>query len=677
MKKKATQNFIEKTSKKIQQLQADVDMHDRLYYRENNPKISDFEYDCLKAELLRLKQLLKNVGIDTSEDKVGNDLIDGFQKHKHLSVMQSLSNTYSYEEILSFDTRIRKQLENFDYTYVVEPKIDGIAINLIYKHGNLERALTRGDGVVGDDVTNNILTINKLPTKIVDCPDILEIRGEIFIDEQTFKAENEHRQANGLEEYANPRNLAAGTVKSLDPSDVKKRNLKAIFYAVGYSSNSQFSTQMEVLKQLSKWGFPSQERYWHAKNISEAWNSILQLNLDRKTFKYWTDGAVLKINELNLHNKLGSTAKAPRWSIAYKFAPTRVSTKLEDIVLQVGRTGVVTPVAILSPIEIDGSIITRATLHNANEIAKKDIRIGDYVFLEKAGEIIPAIVSVDMSKRQHTNLPYQFPRSCPSCQQSLIRVEEEVAWRCINHNCPEQLKCRIIHFISKEGVDIDSLGEVVIQKLIESQKIRNIADIYRLTYNDLANLPKLGQKSALKTLNNIDKSKNCSIWRIINGLGILGVGKQTAKDLANSFHSVLELSHANAEQLATIPGVGQKVAETIVKFFEDKTNQKLIEQLEQLGVSLIEQPIDNKEDIKLLRNKTFVLTGTLNNYTRTETREIIESMGGRVVETVSKKTNIVIVGNNPGSKLSQAEKLSIPIWTEEEFTEQCRSIQKN
>ena len=671
MKNKNLNDSTAKIIKKFQQLKSDIDKHDRLYYRENAPQISDFEYDCLKAEFLRIQGVMKNVGIKISEDKVGNDLSNGFKKVQHLSPMQSLSNTYSYEELLAFDNRVNKQLKGHAYTYIVEPKIDGVAINLIYKNGRLEHALTRGDGLIGDEVTQNVLTIREIPTELSECPEIIEIRGEVFIDEATFEAENEYREANGLEEYANPRNLAAGTIKSLDLEDVKRRHLRAIFYAIGYSSNSQFLTQESVLEQLPHLGFPSQEKFWHAKNIGEAWDKIEQLNIARKSFKYWTDGAVLKINELDLHDKLGSTAKAPHWSIAYKFAPTRAPTTLKDITFQVGRTGVVTPVAVLDPIEIDGSMITRATLHNANDIAKKDIRIGDHVFLEKAGEIIPAIVSVDLNKRPQNSKPFVFPKNCPSCQSPLERVESEVAWRCTNPNCPAQLKGKIMHFVSKSALNIDGLGETVIQGLIDKKKIQNVADIYRLTYNDLAELLNLGQKSTLKILNNIDKSKNCSIWRIINGLGILGIGEQIAKDLANKFLSINKLAQATAEQLANIPGIGEKLTESIIEFFKKTENQNLIKQLENFGICLCAQLTDNQQDIKILSNKNVVLTGTLKRFTRTKAKEIIESLGGRVSETVSKKTDLLIVGENSGSKLAQAQKLGITICTEDEFIKQC------
>lgn len=671
MKNPLPRNQIEKNIKKLQKLRSDLDMHDRLYFRENNPQISDFEYDCLKAEFLRVKSLLEDSNIDISEDKIGNDLSNGFTKIRHLSPMQSLSNTYSYDELVAFDARVRKQLGNQSYSYIIEPKIDGIAINLIYRDGRLEYALTRGDGTTGDEVTKNILTIDGLPTMLTDCPAVIEIRGEVFIDEQVFKSENEYRQANGLEEYSNPRNLAAGTVKSLDLEDVKKRKLRAIFYAIGYSSDARFDTQQDVLEQLPRWGFQSQERFWYATDMAHAWEAIEQLNTARDGFRYWTDGAVLKINELDLHKKLGATAKAPHWSIAYKFAPTRVSTLLKDIIFQVGRTGVITPVAVLDPIEIDGSIVSRATLHNANDIARKDIRIGDHVFLEKAGEIIPAIVSVDLTKRPTDSQSFVFPSRCPSCGLILVHFDNEVAWRCPNPGCPAQLMAKVIHFVSKNALNIDGLGEIVIQNLITRQKIHNIADVYGLTFNDLTGIPKFGQKSALKVLRNIDNSKNCSIWRIINGLGILGIGEQTAKDLANKFHSIKKLAHASTEELANISGIGQTLAESITKFFKDQNNRDTLDQLEKYGIQLSEQHPTDQRDTKILDQKFVALTGTLDRFTREQAKTIIEQLGGQVTDTVSKKTNILITGVQPGSKLKKAEDLGITIWTEADFIEHC------
>ncbi|MDR0679631.1 MAG: NAD-dependent DNA ligase LigA [Puniceicoccales bacterium] len=663
-----------KIERKLRQLRDDIAMHDRLYYRDNRPQISDFEYDCLKAELLRLEQVAINFGVKTKENLVGNDLATNFQKQPHLNPMQSLANTYSKEELIAFDGRVEKQLHGQSYSYIIEPKIDGIAINLIYENGALVRALTRGDGTLGDDVTNNILTIKSLPRTLNHCPAKIEIRGEVFIDEKTFETTNEHRLEQGLEEYANPRNLAAGTVKSLDFEDVQIRDLKIIVYAIGYVSDDNFlGTQRDVLEQLSAWGFPTQEKYWVAKDINEAWDCVNALNSGRKHFRYWTDGAVLKINELNLHEILGSTAKAPRWAIAYKFAPERVSTKLKNIIFQVGRTGVVTPVADLEPVEVSGSIVSRATLHNGEEIEKKDIRINDYVFLEKAGEIIPAIVSVDMAKRGDDCKPFVFPTRCPSCGCKLIQRENEVAWRCPNPLCQAQLKCKIAYFSSKSAMDIDNLGESVIEKLVENGQLRTVADIYALTYDDLVLLPKLGQKSALNILRNIDLSKNRPLWRLVNGLGIFGIGEQTAKGLCEKFPSIDKISSASKEELADVEGIGEKTIQSIIDFFSSKSNQTILEQLKQHGARLFTEPAVRKEVAQLFEGKTFVLTGSLEKFTRAQAKEIIEANGGRVANAISKKVNVALCGSNSGLKLKQAQELKIEIWDEKTFISKCNS----
>ncbi|MDR2720937.1 MAG: NAD-dependent DNA ligase LigA, partial [Puniceicoccales bacterium] len=588
-----------KIRRKFQRLRSDVALHDRLYYRENRPQISDFEYDCLKAELLRLEEIAINLGIKTRKDLIGNDLAGGFQKYSHLSPMQSLSNTYSREELIAFDSKIKSRIRGQRYTYVIEPKIDGIAINLIYENGRLIRALTRGDGVLGDDVTENILVIQSLPERLQHCPGKLEIRGEIFINEKAFEITNEIRRAHGLEEYANPRNLAAGTVKSLDPQDAQTRDLKIITYAIGYASGDNLNTQNDVLKQLFDWGFPTQEKYWVALDMGEAWECIGELDMERKNFAYWTDGAVVKVNELNLHEILGNTAKAPRWAIAYKFAPMRVSTKLKNIILQVGRSGVVTPVADLEPIKVAGSTISRATLHNADEIAKKDIRINDYVFLEKAGEIIPSIVSIDLSKRTESCRPFVFPTHCPSCGYKLIKQTNEVAWRCTNPMCKAQLKSKIVYFASKSAMNIGDFGESAIEKLVDSGRLKTIADIYNLTYNDLITLPKFGQKSALNILSNIELSKNRPPWRLVNGLGILGIGEQIAKDLCEFFSSVAELSSARAEELASIGGVGEKIAQSIIDFFSNVDNQVMLENFKKHGLCLSSKYVITQHVAKL------------------------------------------------------------------------------
>ncbi|MDR1401798.1 MAG: NAD-dependent DNA ligase LigA [Puniceicoccales bacterium] len=652
---------------KHDKLLAEIAMHDRLYYRENNPKISDFEYDCLKAEAERLGETLASHSIPTEKTIIGDDRIAGFEAAAHLSPMMSLANTYSRDELFQFDMRIKSIFGGQKFSYVIEPKIDGIAINLIYKNGNFHRALTRGNGTIGDDVSSSVRTIRDLPLRIENLSESIEIRGEIYIDEQTFAAINKCREEQGLDVFSNPRNLAAGTVKTLDVSEVAERNLQLITYAIGHGASDSENLQSDTLEYLKRLGFRSQEKYWTATNISEAWKCVEELNAMRHSFPYWTDGAVIKINELQLHRELGATAKSPRWAIAYKFEPERAITKITNIILQVGRTGVITPVAELESVQLSGTNVSRATLHNADEIAKKDIRPGDYVTLEKAGEIIPAIISVDASKRAHDSKPFVFPDTCPSCGSKLVRLEGEAAWRCQNSYCLPQIQRRIEHFVSRVAMDIDGLGSSAIEKLIAGGKLSCICDIYRLKFYDLENLEKLGAKSALKILNNIDGSKSRPLWRLLHGLGIPGIGEQTAKMLAAEFLSVANLAAAKLEDLEKLNGIGEKLAAAVISFFGEPNNMKIIENLLTLGVVCEDGNSENIRTNSIFQGKIFVLTGTLSSMPRQKAIEAIETLGGQVANSVSAKTQILIAGENGGSKIAKAKSLGIAIWGENEL----------
>ncbi|MDR1413556.1 MAG: NAD-dependent DNA ligase LigA [Puniceicoccales bacterium] len=663
---------IRASKAKYEKLLAEIALHDRLYYRENNPTISDFEYDCLKAEAERLKEILESHSVEAEETILGDDRILSFESAAHLSPMMSLANTYSRDELLQFDARTKTILGNQKFSYVIEPKIDGIAINLIYRMGKFSRALTRGNGAVGDDVSANIKTIKALPLRIDNFSESIEIRGEIYMDEQTFIALNKFREEQGLDAFANPRNLAAGTVKTLDVNEVAERNLQLIVYAVGYGSNETVTLQSEALEYLTKLGFQSQKRYWIARDISEAWACIEELNAVRHSFSHWTDGAVLKVNELQLHEKLGATAKSPRWAIAYKFAPERALTRLRNIILQVGRTGVITPVAEVEPIQISGTSVSRATLHNADEIAKKDIRLGDYVAIEKAGEIIPAIISVDTERRSLTSEPFVFPERCPSCGSKLVRLDGEVAWRCQNSYCLPQIQRRIGHFVSRVAMDIDGFGVSLIEKLIAAGKLSCASDIYRLKFDDLKNLEKLGAKSALKILNNIDGSKTRPLWCLLHGLGISGIGEQTAKVLAIRFLSMDNLMAAKLEDLEILNGIGEKLALAIVSFFGEPNNMKIIEDLKALGVCGINEASATAHGNLNFQGKTFVLTGALASMPRQRAIELIENLGGKAVNSISKNTRILIAGENGGSKIAKAQSLGIAIWSEAEFLENLK-----
>jgi DNA ligase (NAD+) len=653
---------------KYEKLMAEIGLHDRLYYKENRPKISDFEYDCLCAEAERMRQILEANAVATDVAAIGDDRVSGFQPAPHLSPMMSLANTYSRDEVFQFDNRVKAMLGHRKFSYVVEPKIDGIAINLIYKNGKIFRALTRGDGTIGDDVTDNIRTIKNCPEKIATQADTVEIRGEVYIGAQTFLEINKSREEQGLEPFANPRNLAAGTIKTIHGREIFERNLQLITYAIGYCSETVAGLQSEALEYLKACGFRSQEKYWVAENIDEAWRCIGKLDGIRRDFSYWTDGAVLKVNELPLHKNLGATAKSPRWAIAYKFAPACAVTRIRNIILQVGRTGVVTPVAELDPVQLSGTNVSRATLHNASDMEEKDIRIGDYVTVEKAGEIIPAIVAVAKDRRDPESKPFVFPTGCPACGSPLIRLQGEVAWRCQNSCCLPQICRRIEHFVSKMAMDIEGLGSAVVERLVAAKKLNSVADIYTLTFEDMVGLEKLGPKSALKILNNIDGSKTRPLWRFLHGLGILGIGEQGAKVLAKHFHLLENLIAATSEKLETLNGIGAKLSMAVVAFFSETHNVQVIGRLEALGLRCEdEDPTVTLERHGKFHMKNFAITGTLGSMSRHEAKKKIESLGGNVADSISKKTHVLIVGNGEGLKLEKAQSLGIEIWNEENF----------
>jgi DNA ligase (NAD+) len=653
---------------KYERLLSEVNLHDRLYYKENKPKISDFEYDCLKAEIERLQEILESNLAEIQETSIGDDRVSTFQSFAHKSPMMSLANTYSREELFQFANRLEATIVPQQFSYVVEPKIDGIAINLIYKNGQFFKALTRGNGMVGDDVSDNIRTIKNFPLTIKNSAEIIEIRGEVYIDEQTFVKINKSREEQGLELFSNPRNLAAGTVKTLDVNEVAARNLKLIVYAIGYCTNSIVSLQSDVLEYLKELGFLSQEKYWIANDIESAWRCIEELDKMHHSFSYWTDGAVLKVNELQFYNKLGATAKSPRWAIAYKFAPERAVTRIKNIILQVGRTGIITPVADLKNVQLSGTNVSRATLHNADEISKKDIRIGDYVTVEKAGEIIPAIICTDISRRDSSSKPFIFPETCPACGSKLIKLEGEVAWRCQNSCCLPQVQRRLEHFVSRAAMDIDGFGAALIEKLVSERKLNNIADIYCLKFDDLEKLEKFGTKSALKILDNIDDSKNRPLWRLLHGLGISGIGEQTAKILANHFFSIDNLIAAKPEELENLSGVGPKLSSAIMAFFREEHNIKIVNDLQILGVACKGQDLGSSrnQNLKFL-SKNFAITGTLLSMTRQQAIQKIENLGGNVFNSISKSTHVLIAGDKGGSKLEKAQSFDLEIWNETKF----------
>jgi len=687
---------------KIAKLRVELARHDELYYRAAQPEISDADYDSLKRELADLEaQHPEQAVADSPTQRVGDDRTIGFATYRHRQPMQSLDNTYSPDELREFDARLAKLLGHEErgeagevergsenesepavplIDYVVEPKIDGVAVSLTYERGRLVRAVTRGNGVEGDDITENVRTIATLPHELASgddlfaapFPELVEVRGEIFMTHAEFERINAERAAAGEPLYANPRNLCAGTIKQKDAREVARRRLEIALYAVGdcEPASALPATQHEVQEQLRAWGLPGVEKFWRAHGADEVWRAIEELDALRATFAYATDGAVVKLDSLALQREVGATAKAPRWAIAYKFAAERAETLLTNITCQVGRTGVVTPVAELRPVHLAGTTVSRATLHNFEEIARKDIRIGDWVFVEKAGEIIPIVVGVNFARRMP--VAYEPPLVCLECGTPLVRVEGEVALRCPNYDCPAQVRARVEHYSSKACVDIDGLGEAMVTTLVAKGWVRDIADIYRLRREDLLTLGKKVEKSTDALLAAIETSKRAELWRVIHGLGIMHVGAAVAKDLARHFGGLEALAAATLDDFlgpkkeSLIEGIGETMARAIVGHFARPEARALLDALRELGLAP-PPPKKATSDVGIFAGKTFVLTGTLPSMTREEATEKIEAAGGTVSGTVSKKTNYLLAGEGGGSKLEKAQKLGVPIIDEAEF----------
>lgn len=653
------------------QLRATIARHDELYYRAGRTEIADTEYDALKRELAGLEAAHPDLaGPDSPTARVGDDRTEGFQLHRHRLPMQSLDNTYSETELRTFDQRLRKLLgtpADAALAYVVEPKIDGVAVSLTFEKGRFVRAVTRGNGVEGDDITANVRTIRHLPDALAGAghPDVIEIRGEIYMTLEVFRRLNAQREEAGLETFANPRNLAAGTVKLLDPAEVAKRPLDIVLYGLGYCSAEIAPSQSAFHALLKAWKVPTVERLWPAEGIDAAWAAIQDLDTARRGFAYATDGAVVKLDSFARQREAGATSKAPRWAIAYKYAPERAETRLRAITVQVGRTGVLTPVAELDPVPLAGTTVARATLHNEDEIVRKDIRVGDYVLVEKAGEIIPAVIGVNTARRGADSEPYHFPETCPECATPVVKLPGEVAWRCPNLTCPAQVRRRIEHFASKQCMDIEGLGEAVVDQLVTRGLARTISDIYRLRRDNLETLDKFAERSAQNLAAAIEASKRADLWRLIHGLGIPGVGSSSAKDLARHFRSIAALVAAREPELLAIEGVGEKTARAIRAFFNEPANQILVDELRDLGVepTVPAQTAGAAE----LAGRTFVLTGTLETMTRDEATARIEAAGGKVSGSVSKKTSYVVAGAEAGSKLEKAQKLGVKVLSEPEF----------
>jgi DNA ligase (NAD+) len=705
---------------RIEELRSQIKEHDRRYYEEAAPTISDRDYDRLYKELGDLEAKFPGlVTSDSPTQRVGGKPLQAFGQVRHQLPMLSLDNTYSEDEVANFYKRIAKLLPDEKIPVVIEPKVDGVAVSVLYENGKLKYAATRGDGLVGDDITQNIKTIKSVPHQLRGAaPKIFEVRGEAYLDKTGFEKLNKEREASGLPLFANPRNAAAGSLKHLDPNVAAKRPLGMIFYGTGAVEGAEVNLHSKIFPLFKKFGLPTHEDWWVADSVDKILNAIRELDEVRRDFAYETDGAVIKVDALEQRERLGFTAKSPRWAIAYKYAAERVETKLLDIKVQVGRTGILTPVAILEPVLVSGSTVSRATLHNEDEIKRKDIRIGDTVVIEKAGEVIPAVVEVVKSKRPRNAKPFDFLKhihgKCPVCGGEVRRDPEFVAWRCENLLCPAQTTRRVEFFAARGALDIEGIGGIVADKLVERGLVREPLDLFELKVEPLGKLnlgtdesPRVfGEKNATKAVEALDRARTSPLSRWLYALAIPDVGKTTANDLAR-FHAAMpdvanskllrdviayhenktdkekkkqigdrliesgfaEPSKSKAgNQRRIVTQVGPVVAQSVVDFFESAAGRKTIQRMKQLRIEPASEKISAKKAAELpLAGKTFVLTGTLPSMTRDEAAAKIQALGGQVSSSVSKKTDYVVAGSEAGSKLDKAKDLGVKVIDESEF----------
>lgn len=649
----------------IEKLRKEIEYHNRKYYIENRPVISDYEFDRLMRELQELEaQYPQFITPDSPTQRVGSDLTNEFPSVQHLVPMQSLSNAYSYEELQDYMNRTNRLLGTTSVEYIVEQKIDGVSINLRYENGILQLALTRGDGIMGEDITANAKTVKDIPLHI-DYPKLIEIRGEIFMTHDEFLQINKKRVENGEEPFANPRNATAGSVKLKYSREVAKRRLHSILYGVGYFEEGEFVLQYELLQFLKEQGFRTNPHFKKCTSLNEIKDFCDEWEKRRSELPFDIDGMVVKVNSFEYQRKLGSTAKSPRWAIAYKFKAEEAITKLIKIDFQVGRTGAVTPVARLVPVQISGSTVSNATLHNEDEIKRLKLKIGDYVKVIKAGEVIPKVTGVVFEKRDGTEKPFKMITNCPVCHTKLIKPVGEAIWRCPNISCPAQIKRSLEHFVSRNAMDIEGFGESLISFLVDNNFVKDIADLYKFDYNKLKQFEGFKEKSVQNLKKAIEKSKETPFPKVLYAIGIRYVGVKTARILAESFKSINKLQRASVEEVMEVPEIGEKIAYSVVDYFQNPQNQKLIEELKKLGLQF--EIKEEKRKPQKLKGLRFVLTGTLPHYTRDEMKELITEYGGEVISTVSKNVDYLVVGENPGSKLNKARKIgTIKILSEDE-----------
>lgn len=653
---------------KIDALRKILNQYGYEYYVLDNPSVPDVEYDKRLRELEELEETFPDlVTSDSPTQRIGGEPLDAFQKVEHDIPMMSLGNAFSTDELHDFVRRIHNLIDG-QVEFVCELKIDGLAVSLIYEDGKFVRGATRGDGTVGEDITSNLRTIRSVPLSIQE-EAIVEVRGEAYMPHKSFLALNAARKERGEEPFANPRNAAAGSLRQLDPKIAAERNLDVFLYGVGRWEAQEPRTHSDRLERITEMGLKTNSEWKKCSTIDDVIEYVEYWSNERPNLNYEIDGIVVKVDDLNQQEKLGFTAKSPRWAIAYKFPAEEAVTKLNEIELSVGRTGVVTPTAILDPVKVAGTTVGRASLHNEDLIHEKDIRIGDTVVIKKAGDIIPEVVRVVPEKRSGEEVTFHMPEECPACGSDLVRLEEEVALRCINPSCPDQLKEGLIHFVSRDAMNIDGLGEKVIQQLFDENLIHTFADLYRLEYDALIELDRMGDKSVNNLLRSIVTSKENSLEKLIFGLGIRFIGAKAARIVAEEFKTMDRITGASYDDLVAIDEIGEKMADSIVQYFSEDEVKELITSLKNLGVGMAYLGPNRQEQTEetIFTDKTVVLTGKMGHYTRSEAKQLIEEMGGSVTGSVSKNTDILVAGEDAGSKYERAEKLGVTIWDEEEL----------
>lgn len=665
---------LQAAEKRTKELHNLLNKYNYEYHVLDNPSVPDAEYDALLKELVDLEETFPALKTsDSPSQRVGGKILDMFQKVQHHSPMLSLGNAFNEADLRDFDRKVRQAIGD-SFSYVCELKIDGLAVSLRYVDGLFELGATRGDGTTGEDITANLRTIRSIPLRLNEQVSI-EVRGEAFMPKKSFEALNKAKDENGEEPFANPRNAAAGSLRQLDPRIAASRNLDIFLYAIGDPGETGVRSHSQGLDLLDDLGFKTNKERQRCASIEDVLQYVEGWQEKRPHLPYEIDGIVIKVDSLEQQDELGTTAKSPRWAIAYKFPAEEVVTKLLNIELSVGRTGVLTPTALLEPVKVAGTTVKRASLHNEDLIREKDIKIGDSVVVKKAGDIIPEVVNVLVERRTGEEVDFLMPTHCPECESELVRIEGEVALRCINPKCPAQIREGLIHFVSRNAMNIDGLGERVVSQLFQEKLIEDVADLYKLTYDQLISLERMGEKSVTNLLNAINASKSNSLERLLFGLGIRHVGSKAAKTIAMEFGNMDKLANATREDLTAINEIGDKMADSIVAFFEQEEAAELIQELKDSGVNMEytgARPVAAEESDSVFAGKTIVLTGKLEQLSRNEAKEQIELLGGKITGSVSKKTDIVIAGEDAGSKLTKAEQLGIEIWDEEKLLEELK-----